>query len=170
MKIRRVQDEGLRVSGLLSGDLRLLELIPVHADPGGTPSAEERLFQEPVRDEETQGGETLNNDWRDHVMPELRTEFSRQLEVLTEDLKRARSSGGKDGPRFEFVIPFENVEAWYGALNQARLVMQERYRFPETESPEALIGLLHSPNLKPFLTSRFYVQLQSALLDLAMDR
>jgi hypothetical protein len=170
MKIRRIEEEGLRISGLLAGDLRLLEQIAVHADSVGTPSAEERLLQEPVRDPEAPGGEKLNDDWREHVLPELRAEFSRQLDVVGDDIKKARSSGGKNGPRFEILIPFGHVEAWYGALNQARVVMQERYQFPEIDSPDALIGLLQSSNLKPFLTSRFYIQLQSALLDLVMDR
>jgi hypothetical protein len=170
MKIRRIEDEGVRVSGLLAGDLRLLEQIPVHADCAGTPSAEDRLLQDPVRDPEIPGGEKLNDEWREHILPDLRTEFSRQLDVVSEDVKKARSRGGRNGPRFEVLIPFEHVEAWYGALNQARVVMQERYQFPEIDSPNALIGLLQSPNLKPFLTSRFYIQLQSALLDLVMDR
>ena len=47
--------------------------------------------------------------------------------------------------------------------------MQERYEFPETENLEAMVALLTSKNLKPYLTSRFYMEIQGALLDLGMD-
>ncbi len=70
---------------------------------------------------------------------------------------------------YELIIPFDHIESWYGALNQARLVMQERYEFPETENLEAMVELLTSKNLKPYLTSRFYMEIQGALLDLGMD-
>jgi hypothetical protein len=170
MRIRRIEGQGVRISGLLAGDLRLLEQIGVHADCAGSPSAEERLLQDAVRELDDPGHEHLNDDWRECVLPELRTKFSKQLDVVRDDVATARSTSAKGGPRFEFVIPFDHVEAWYGALNQARLVMQERYGFPEFDSPSAILKLLQSPNLGPFLTSRFYVQLQAALLDLVMDR
>ena len=169
MKIRRVEGQGVRISGLLAGDLRLLEQIGVHADFAGSPAAEDRLLQEAVREIDEPRHEQLNEDWRECVLPELRTEFSRQLDVVRDDVATARPSSTKGGPRFEFVIPFDHIEAWYGALNQARLVMQQRYGFPEFDSPASILKLLQSPNLGPFLTSRFYVQLQAALLDLVMD-
>lgn len=169
MKIQRVENQGLRLSGLLPGDLSLLEQIPVHAETTGAPEAEERLFPDPIREEETARSQQANDDWRDHVVPDLRQEFSRQLDVVSQDVKAAVRHSGKSGIRYSLTIPFDHVEAWYGALNQARLVMQTRYEFPENESVASLQKLLESPNLKPFLTSRFYVQLQSALIDLAMD-
>jgi hypothetical protein len=47
--------------------------------------------------------------------------------------------------------------------------MQERYEFPETENLTAMVELLTSKNLKPYLTSLFYMDIQGALLDLGMD-
>jgi hypothetical protein len=70
---------------------------------------------------------------------------------------------------YELIIPFDHIESWYGALNQARLVLQARYEFPETENLAAMVELLTSTNLKPYLTSRFYMEIQGALLDLGMD-
>jgi hypothetical protein len=175
MKIRRVTTKGLVISRLPAGQLRLLREIVAHADPAGSPAAIERLAQSPVREPQDDVEDGIVADWHQHVIPDLQTEFSRQLDVVAGDLKNVRrqkpdKGGGEDGEHYEFTIPFDHVESWYGALNQARLVMQERYRFPEIESVEAVVEMFQSENIKPYLTSRFYVELQAALLDLAMDR
>lgn len=188
--------------------LRLLQQIPLHADPAGSRQAEERLYLDPVRPDEDEMGDEVNNDWRELVEPELRALFASQIDILTTDLKTAQRhqpgdfedefSAGEDdssamegadsefeeedeygleerGPApgevyYHFVVPFDHVEAWYGALNQARLVMQERYQFPELETMDALMAMLQSENFQPYMISRFYVDIQGALLGMAMDR
>lgn len=212
--MRRHPSQGLLVSRLTPAQLRLLQQIPAHADPSGSLEAESRLFQNPVRsDADDPEEDEITADWHEHVIPDLETEFSRQLDCVSEDLRRARreqpaaatdaspqppkshandgeeshndddgddsGSGGDTkneytdeppGDFYEFAIPFDHVESWYGALNQARLVMQERYQFPEIESLDTIFELLQSENIKPYLTSRFYVEIQAALLEMAMDR
>jgi hypothetical protein len=198
MKIRRVKSKGLVFSRLPASHLRLLQQIPLHADPAGSPLAEERLYQSPVKTPLDDTEDELINDWNDHVLPDLRSDFALQIDCVTADLLKVRreyrpetsaepalreagSDGDEDeeedaekeeedtGDSYELVIPFAHVESWYGALNQARLVMQARYSFPETESLEAIVALLASENLKPYLTSRFYTNVQGVLLDLGMD-
>jgi hypothetical protein len=205
MRIRRVKSKGLVFSRLPASQVRLLQQIPVHADPAGSSGAEERLYQSPVRTVLDDTDDELVNDWNDHVLPDLRESFTRQLECVTEDLRAVRRERHLPPPAaeavressttredehehehededehedeglpageesYELVIPPEHIDAWYGALNQARLVMQERYKFPEVESLAAIVALLTSENLKPYLTSRFYTQIQAALLDLGMD-
>ena len=175
MKIRRVKSRGLVVSRLPAGQLRLLRQIVAHADPSGSAAAMERLTQTPVREPQDDVEDTIVADWQEHVIPELQLEFSRQLDLVSEDLEKVRrqnleADGEGAGEMYEFTIPFDHVEQWYGALNQARLVMQARYRFPEVETVDTIVELFQSENIKPYLTSRFYVELQAALLDLAMDR
>jgi hypothetical protein len=175
MKIRRVKSRGLVVSRLPAGRLRLLRQIVAHADPTGSAAAGEQLFQSPVRQPQDEVDDTIVADWQEHVVPELQSEFSRQLDLVSDDLKKVRrqkpdKDGTSEGELYEFTIPFDHVESWYGALNQARLVMQARYRFPEVETVDAIVELFQSENIKPYLTSRFYVEMQAALLDLAMDR
>jgi len=172
MKIKRVKDKGLLLSRLPAGQVRLLKLIPMHADPSGLPAAAEKLFQDAVHSPQDDQDYQANVDWREHVVPDLEQQFAQQLDVVTEDLKNVRKSGGTapGSENFEFLIPYEHVDDWYGALNQARLVMQERHHFPELDSTEALMKLLQSDDLRPYLTARFYIEIQSALLDLAMDK
>lgn len=204
MRIRRVPSKGLVLSRLPAAQLRLLTQIPVHADPSGSPDAEDRLYQSPVRTPLDDSEDELVDDWNDHVLPDLRSEFARQLECVQADLRTARRepppqrsrpstvqeeapvdedeegeeepNSGPDSPpeavppeTYELIIPHQHVESWFGALNQARLVMQARYNFPELETLESIVALLASENLKPYLTSRFYTEMQGALLELGMD-
>jgi hypothetical protein len=214
MKMRRIISKGLVLSGMPAAQLRMLEQVALHADPSGSPAASERLYQTPVKQPQNDTDEELVDDWQEFVMPDLRQEFTRQLDCVANDLRQAQpestpspqhddslredesedededesedededededkdedESEGEDAATspaatYELIIPFDHIESWYGALNQARLVMQERYEFPETENLAAMIGLLTSKNLKPYLTSRFYMEIQGALLDLGMD-
>ncbi len=169
MKIKRLDGGGLRFSRVSGEQMRLFGQIAVHADTIGTPEAEERLFQPLMAQPRTAKDDQANDDWQDTIVPDLRESFNRDLETVQADLRQARVDSGEDGPVFSFIVGEDHIQAWYSALNQARLVMQERYRFPESDSAEALIELLQSANLKPFLTSRFYVEIQAALLELAMD-
>ncbi len=206
MKMRRIISKGLVLSGIPAAQLRMLEQVALHADPSGSPAASERLYQSPVKQPQNVTDEELIEDWQEFVMPDLRHEFTRQLDCVANDLSQAQPEStpspphddslreGEDGDEdegedadadededededeapspaatYELIIPFDHIESWYGALNQARLVMQERYEFPETENLAAMVGLLTSKNLKPYLTSRFYMEIQGALLDLGMD-
>ena len=209
MKMRRIISKGLVLSGMPAAQLRMLEQVALHADPSGSPAASERLYQSPVKQPQNVTDEELVDDWQEFVMPDLRHEFTRQLDCVANDLSQAQRESTPSPPHddslhddslredededededdgeseeefededaatspaatYELIIPFDHIESWYGALNQARLVMQERYEFPETENLEAMVALLTSKNLKPYLTSRFYMEIQGALLDLGMD-
>ena len=204
MKMRRIISKGLVLSGMPAAQLCMLEQVALHADPSGSAAASERLYQSPVKQPQNVTDEELVDDWQEFVMPDLRHEFTRQLDCVAHALSQAQPEStpsplhedslhddslhddslreGEDededesedeatspAATYELIIPFDHIESWYGALNQARLVMQERYEFPETENLEAMVELLTSKNLKPYLTSRFYMEIQGALLDLGMD-
>jgi hypothetical protein len=226
MKMRRIISKGLVLSGMPAAQLRMLEQVALHADPSGSPAASERLYQTPVKQPQHDADEELVDDWQEFVMPDLRQEFTKQLDCVANDLRQAQpestpspldddslhddaldddpldddaldndaldndaldddaldddplredeaKAGAEDdaapAATYELIIPFDHIESWYGALNQARLVLQARYEFPETENLAAMVELLTSKNLKPYLTSRFYMEIQGALLDLGMD-
>ena len=197
MKMRRIISKGLVLSEIPAAQLRMLKQVALHADPSGSPAASERLYQSPVKQPQNVTDEELVDDWQEFVMPDLRQEFTRQLDCVANDLSQAQPESTPSPPHddslhddslregededadedaatspaatYELIIPFDHIESWYGALNQARLVMQERYEFPETENLAAMVELLTSKNLKPYLTSRFYMEIQGALLDLGMD-
>lgn len=169
MTIQYDAEVGLRFSHVPAEYFQLLKQIPLHGDTSGFAPGERRLHQSPIGDPTNDEDDEINEDWREHVLPEMIEEFARQLDVVGDDLKAAErfeDRGGDD--EYGFVIPADHIERWYGALNQARLVMQERYRFPELETDEAIEELLRSDRFGPFLISRFYTEIQECLLKVMM--
>ena len=171
MNIELLPEEGLRLSEVSRDHFQLFLHLPLHADPSGCESAVDRLAQKPVDDPQNDEDDEINIDWSDHVLPDLQNEFAQQLDTVNLDLKAATQSESEDaeGPVFSFVIPFNHADHWFGALNQARLVMQERYRFPENETEETMTRFLTEETIKPYLIDQFYTQMQAMLLDLMLD-
>jgi hypothetical protein len=166
MKIELLLEQGLRLSEVSREQLQLFLQLPLHADPADCPEAESRLHQAPLSDPQDEDDRGFNSDWRDQVLPDLQSEFNDQLDTVNEDLKAATQSAGEDDlPEFAFEIPFAHIDHWYGALNQARLVMNERYRFPEVENEETMSDYLNEGTIKPYLIDQFYTRIQSVLLD-----
>ena len=99
-------------------------------------------------DEETRA---ICEDWENFVRPDLMANSQREVEILIADLADARPIGSGESPDavktdpeavddddlffapmdqgFLVKIPANHVDAWYGALNQARLSIESLYRF-----------------------------------------
>ena len=158
-------EQGLLFSQVAGDYFQLLKQVPLHADCSGFAKGEQRLKQSPIAEPTSDEDEEINSDWRDHVLPDMLAEFSRQLDMLSEDLAQASRFEDRGGDEeYQFLIPNDHIELWYGAINQARLVMQERYDFPKVETPEAIEALMGSETLGPYLISRFYTEIQGILL------
>lgn len=108
---------------------------------------------------------SLMNDgamWEEIVVPELEAEFSGQREMVLRAVQEARGSEGG-----ELVIEREDAAAWYGAFNQARLVLEQRHRFGSSEliKVEAIEdGAMRSA----YFRNEFYGAVQSLLLEYVM--
>ena len=99
--------------------------------------------------------------WEEMIVPELEEEFSRQrLEVVTAVIK-AKGEGQA------LHIDKEMAEAWYGALNQARLELEARYRFGECGN-FAPDEIENDAARAAFYRSDFYGTVQSLLLRYVM--
>ena len=97
--------------------------------------------------------EEVEEDWREYVTPDLQETFDGQLVVLAE----AVSSAEVGEPIF---IEREQAEAWYGALNQARLSLEDRYGFGDEELDDM------EPEMRTArIRSHFYQILQGLLLE-----
>ncbi len=170
MTVRRIKGRGLLFKDVPLAHYRLLQQIPAHADPAGCRAADERLYQDAAHEPDDPEADDINADWREYTLPDFREDFARQLDTVQADLATATEKpGNSEGPFHDVLVPLDHVDAWYGALNQARLVMQERYRFPEQETPEALFALLESEHIGPYFTARLYSEIQGVLLELGMD-
>ena len=105
-------------------------------------------------------------DWEEFVLPELREGFEEHLRTVLKALEDARykSGGGPASVR----IPHGAMFHWYAALNQARLALENRYRFTT--------GIQENPENGPaaerrsaYYRSQFYCALQCHLLDHGID-
>lgn len=97
-------------------------------------------------------------DWEDFVRPELCQGFDSQLDFVEGVL--AGLDEEKPGPVF---IVREDAMSWYGALNQARLALEERYAFGDGSPDEMTPGTRTA-----WYRSQFYLTLQSLMLEFLM--
>ena len=101
--------------------------------------------------------------WEDIVMPELESDFSKQRETVMKAVVKAKKAGED-----EVVIEPADADAWYGALNQARLAMEAKYRFGPRELSDP--SQLQSNEMRSaYYRNDFYCTVQSLLLEYVMD-
>ena len=120
------EGEALRISDLDPFLAELLRQIPSCTNPEGAPGAEARLFTHPSTEKE------MCAEWKSYVQPELQRLFRSATETVAADL--AQLNGNEKSLRNRSLkIPFEHADAWLNALNQARLVIAEKYKFSAEE-------------------------------------
>lgn len=156
MKAMPTLEGGLRLDAENAADWNVLRAIVADAN-GCTTDLASRL-----------GGmvseEAGAQDWEEFVVPDLREGFQDELAQVGTSIESA-SFHAHDGPG-PIWIPREHVFAWYSALNQARLALEEQYAFGPGEAVVA-------ENLTPeaaaaFIRTRFYCAVQGLLLEHVM--
>jgi hypothetical protein len=91
------------------------------------PRVESRFYQSPSLDPDT---ESLREDWKAFVQPDLHSAFASSREAVDADLRRCLAD--PQGSRSLF-IPKNHIDHWLSALNQARLALVEYHGFSENE-------------------------------------
>lgn len=105
-----------------------------------------------------------DSEWGEYVVPDLEEGFRNQTQFVDATIKRARQN--KEPAIF---IPPAEAELWYGAINQVRLSLQASYDVEELDEASDLNDW--EPELKSaYFRNRFYLLLQSMLLEFVMDR
>jgi hypothetical protein len=127
MRIQRSDAETITLSGLDPVLCELLREILPSADPGDSRAALERLYSVPTAGVDPE----FDEEWREYVQPELRTQFQSHLAVVEKDLEQLSQKSGRRLPRLQ--IPLANVDHWINALNQARLALATRHEITERE-------------------------------------
>ena len=99
--------------------------------------------------------------WNEIVVPELEEDFSKQrLEVVMAVMK-AKGEGE------DIHIDKESAEAWYGALNQARLELESEFQFGQRDEIDP-DKIKDDAARAAFYRSDFYSAVQSLLLRYVM--
>lgn len=156
MTVMPTLEGGLRIDAESAGDWDLLRGIVDDANGGGADLAS-RLGGM-VDDAE------IAEDWLEFVVPDLREGFQDELAEIAALIESAAfNADGGPGPIW---VTRENAHAWYSALNQARLSLEERYRFgPEGKADPRRMAV---EKRVAFIRSGFYSDIQSLLLEHVM--
>ncbi len=100
-----------------------------------------------------------DSEWEEYVVPDLTSSFDRQSSYVAVTIEEAR----KHGEQVIFVKP-KHAEQWYGAVNQARLALEARYKLSKLDDLEGAPDEMRSA----YFRDRFYLMLQSMLLEYVM--
>ncbi|MFV1995422.1 MAG: DUF2017 family protein [Verrucomicrobiales bacterium] len=135
MRLRLLKNGNWEIGKVREMELYFLRQIRAASDPAGCESALARLYPATARDDASgeDGGE-----WRELVHPELVSLFRSALDIVEEDLGALEATIEGSEEIFRLEIPVEHGDRWYGALNQARLVLAERFELPASE--EEILG------------------------------
>ena len=156
MKINPTLEGGLRIDAEDLGDWEILHAILHDAKRGDTDLAAElgKLITEDASAE----------DWREYVIPDLRDDFEDQLSKVAQAIESAMDATS-GGPGSIWIHRADGF-IWYGALNQARLAIEDLHHFGPTENVS--MDDLHPARRSAFFRSQFYLAIQSLLLDHVM--
>lgn len=143
---------GLKIEAEVPGDWEVLRWIVNDATAGEVDLAARLAGRMP--DEE------LARDWEAFVVPDLRAEFSDQVATVGRAIEEAVAANG-GGPGALHVPPTD-ILGWFGALNQARLGLEERFCFEQDPRPNLV--KMNSVRRSGFLRGRFYAAVQEIML------
>lgn len=156
MKVSSTPEGGLRIDAGGPADWAVLRCIA--RDAGGRPRDLAARLGALVEDRQHPG------DWEEFVVPELRATFDGQLETIAAAVEEAaRRCHGQAGPLH---IARDQGEAWYGALNQARLALEEEHRFGPHPAPDPADAARRAALFR----AQFYLAIQALLLERVIPR
>lgn len=148
-----------------------------------------RLFPSHLSPDSLADEESLESveDWKEFVEPELKNTFQEARDVVKEDLEKVEvvsmeeyftpeqyESIKADLPDLRRVrVPRKHTEAWYNALNQARLLMNEEYDLASSEE-RMMLRLQNNENMDPdrfliFAQYELYSAVQGMLVENVME-
>ena len=135
------------------------------ANPGDSAEAWGRLFQSPLgRSAVDEAEDEIVGDWESLIHPDLETQFKTSLDVVAADMRETKGRKRNGEMEYRLIVPKKHADDWCSALNQARLVLHERFNFPEDEDAfEAEEGQGHEQWLA-MVQSEVYGQIMEFLV------
>ena len=159
MRVAPTLDRGLRIDAENANDWLVLEMICTDASQMPDEPLADKLAHYMAADE----------DWAELITPELADQFSSQVIHVSRSISTAEKSQDLTGSLF---IKAEDADTWFGAINQARLSLEERHKvskFDDLAEEEDNLEF-ENPALKAaIIRYHFYTTLQSILLEYILD-
>jgi hypothetical protein len=111
------------------------------ADPNGSAAARGRLFPSPLgRPAMDDAEDEMVGDWENLVLPDLELQFRSSLDVVLADLHDITGRKRSGEMEYRLVVPKKHADDWCSVLNQARLVLHERFDLPDEDGGLDLDG------------------------------
>ncbi len=150
-----------------------VQLLRQSADDASSKDSHEgppRLFPLPVSPKEAlREGEFLE-DWKEYVTEELNIQFASDVGILLDDIDALEiysSEETKMEIRYRLSIPLDHGGAWFSALNQARLQLDQQYvlhpngeEFEPDAGPEFIGTVDPGQRFVAYLRYDFYTNIQ----------
>lgn len=154
--------------------VQLLRQASEDASMTDCPEGRARLVPSPVApQDQLREGEFLE-DWSEFVTEDLENQFAEDVGTLLTDLDAVESYTLEDDPdeeRFRVKVPMDHGMAWFSTLNQARLMLDQRFvlhphgqEFEPHPDPESIKGIDFSDRFTAYMRYEFYAVLQEWLV------
>lgn len=147
MTVLPTLEGGLSIQPESDADWAVLEMISVDMGrPGHLAESLAGLMDE-------------DSEWEEWVVPDLQETFNEQVAYVAVAVQHARDQSVQT-----VAITPKDAELWYGAVNQARLALQARYKLDAIDSLDGMPDEL----IQVYFRDRFYTALLSFLLEWVM--
>ncbi len=154
MRVAPTLQGGIRIDADCAEDWLMLDMICV--DAAGVPGKPlyDRLAEKMASDQ----------DWEEFVAPDIRSQFSDQVTHVSRSISSAQRDEDQAGA---VIIEKGDCITWYGAINQARMTLEQVYTMSELDRSAELDDLdeLSDKIRLALMRSDFYTAFQSILLD-----
>jgi hypothetical protein len=159
MRVAPTLDRSLRIDAENATDWLVLEMICTDASQMPDEPLADKLALYMAADE----------DWAELITPELADQFSSQIIHVSRSISTADKALDLTGSLF---IKAEDANTWFGAINQARLSLEERFEVSQFEDLADQDSLeFEDPTLKAaIIRYHFYTSLQSIFLEYILDQ
>jgi hypothetical protein len=121
LRIEPAGPKHLRITGINPVIADCLLAVPEILEQRDSPAARQRLLPDP-----TPADAPTNADWQRLIAPELRRLFVTAGQTVTRDLTVLRAG-------LPLTFPAKHRNAWMSALNEARLILGERFKITEAD-------------------------------------
>lgn len=158
MRVAPTLDKSLRIDAESPTDWLVLEMICTDAS---------QMPDEPLADK-LANYMAADEDWNELITPELSDQFNEQVLHVSRAISTAEKDNDLTGSLF---ITEDEADIWFGAINQARLSLEERHKVSQYEDDIDEDSLEYEdPTLKAaIIRYHFYTSLQSIMLDYILD-
>ncbi len=140
MRLSLHRDLGFwRMSGLLGIHIDVLRQAVLDASMTDCAEGRARVYPKPVSDKDAAREAEFVEDWKEFVSDELENQFAGDVGVFMTDIDAAedlRDAKGGKSPQHRIDVPLDHSWAWYSTLNQARLMLDQKFRLHTPETAE----------------------------------